>query len=83
MIMRALPLYAMAPKASFDGTVLAKGALPNSEITQRIKEAMEPTCDDASAPLDFIYLVSGHPPMRPEPGHVVFVSFPFSYLLFN
>ena len=79
----ALFLYMMAPKASFDGTALTEGTLPNSEITQRIKEAMEPSCDDASAPLDFIYLVSGHPPMRPEPGHVVFVSFPFSYLLFN
>ena len=79
----ALPLYAMAPEASFDGMALAEGMLPNSEIVQHIKEAMEPSCDDASAPLDFIYLVSGHPPMRPEPGHVVFVSFPFSYLLFN
>ena len=49
-MMRALPLYAMAPEASFDGTVLAKGALPNSEITQRIKEAMEPLRDDAGAP---------------------------------
>ena len=25
----------------------------------------------------------GHPPMRPEPGYVVFVSFSFSFLLFN
>ena len=39
---RALPLYAMAPEASFDGTTLAEGMLPNSEIAQRIKEAMEP-----------------------------------------
>ena len=83
MMTRALPLYAMMPKASFIRTTLTEGALPNSEIVQRIKEAMEPSCDDASAPLDFIYLVSGHPPMRPEPGHVVFISFPFSYLLFN
>ena len=74
---RALPLYAMAPEASFDGTMLAEGALPNSEITQRIKEAMEPLRDDAGAPLDFIYLVPGHPV------HVILVSFPFSYLLFN
>ena len=34
-------------------------------------------------PLDFVYPVLGHPPMRPEPGYVVFVSFPFSCLLFN
>ena len=82
-MMRALPLYAMAPEASFDGTVLAKGALPNSEITQRIKEAMEPSCDDASAPLDFIYLVSGHPPMRPEPGFIDFISSLSPCLLFT
>jgi len=63
LMMRALPLYAMAPEASFDGTVLAKGALPNSEITQRIKEAMEPSWDNTGAPLDFIYPVSGHPTM--------------------
>ena len=66
----------MAPKASFDGTALAGGVLPNSEIVQRIKEAMEPSQDDAGAPLDFVFPVPGHAPMRPEPGHVVFVSFP-------
>ena len=80
---RTLPLYAMAPEASLDGTVLAEGVFPNSKIMQRIKEAMELSWDDAGAPLDFIYPMSGHPPMRPEPGHVVFVSFPSSYLLFN
>ena len=80
---RVLPLHAMAPEASFDGTALAEGTFPNSEITQRIKEVMEPLWDDAGAALDFIYLVLGHPPMRSEPGHVVFVCFPFSCLLFN
>ena len=78
-----LPLYAMAPEASFDGTMLAEGALSNSEITQCIKEAMEPLQDNAGAALDFIYPVSRHPPMWPEPGYVVFVSFPFPCLLFN
>ena len=82
-MMRVLPLYAMAPVASFDGTTLAEGALPHSEVAQRIKEAMEPSWDDAAAPLDFVYPVLGHPLMRPEPGHVVFVSFPSSYSLFN
>ena len=80
---RVLPLYAMAPKASFDGTALAEGALPNSEIVQCMKEAMEPSWDDVGAPLDFVFLVPRHPPMRPEPGHVIFVSLPFSCLLFN
>ena len=78
---RVLPLYAMASEASFDGTALIEGALPNSEIAQRIKEAMEPLWDDAGATLGFIYLVSRHPLMRPEPGHVVLVSFPFSCIL--
>ena len=47
---RVLPQYAMAPEASFEGTALAEGALPNFEITQRIKEAMEPLRDDTGAP---------------------------------
>ena len=32
LMMRALPLYAMAPEVSFDGTALTEGALHNSEI---------------------------------------------------
>ena len=83
MMTRVLPLYAMAPEVSFDGTALAEGMLPNSEISQHIKEAMEPLQDDVGATLDFVYPVLGHPPMRPEPGYVVFISFPFSCLLFN
>ena len=50
LMMRALLLYAMAPEASFDGTVLAEGALPYFEVMQRIKEAMEPSWDDVGAP---------------------------------
>ena len=83
LMTRALPLYVMALEASFDGTALVEGTLPNSKITQRIKEAMEPLQDDAGAALNFIYPVLGHPSMCPEPGYVVFVSFPFSCLLFN
>ena len=79
----ALPLYVMAPEALFDGTALAEGTLPNSKIVQRIKEVMEPLRDDAGAALDFVYPVPGHPSMLLEPGYVVFVSFPFSCLLFN
>ena len=51
LLMRVLPLYVMAPEASFDGTALAEGALPNFEITQCIKEAMEPSRDGIGAPL--------------------------------
>ena len=82
-MMRALLLYAMAPKASFDRTTLTEGALPNSEIVQRIKETMEPSWDGTGAPLNFVYSVPRHPPMRPEPGYAIFISFPFSCLLFN
>ena len=83
LMMRMLSLYAMAPKASFNGRALAEGTIPNPKIMQRIKEAMEPLQDDAGAALNFVYLVPGHPPMRSELGYVVFVSFPFSCLLFN
>jgi len=50
LMMRALPLYAMALEASFDGTALAEGVLPYSEVAQCIKEAMEPLWDNAGAP---------------------------------
>jgi len=64
----------MVPEASFEGTVLVDEALPYSEVAQRVKEAMEPTKDSRGAILDFVYPVPGHPPMRPEPGFVDFVS---------
>ena len=80
---RPLPQYAMVPEASFDRMVLAEGTLPNSKIVQRIKEAMEPSRDSIAATLDFVYPVPGHPLMRPKLGHVVFVSFLSSCLLFN
>ena len=83
LMMRMLLLYAMAPKASFDETELAEEMLPNSEMVQRIKEVMEPLWDDTDDALDFIYPMPEHPPMWPEPGYVVFVSFPFSCILFN
>ena len=37
LMTRTLPPYAMAPKASFNGTTLAEGMLPNSKIAQHIK----------------------------------------------
>ena len=45
-----LALYAMAPEVSFNGTALIEGMLPNSEIVQCIKEAMEPSWDNTGAP---------------------------------
>ena len=73
----------MVPKASFEGTMLTDEALPPSEVAQRIKEAMEPTKDSVGAVLDFVYPVLGHPPMRPEPGFVNFVSFLFPCSFFR
>ena len=66
LMARALSLYQMVPRASFEGTVLVDEALPPSEVVQRIKEAMEPTKDSVGAVLDFVYPVPGHPPMRPK-----------------
>ena len=74
------PLYLMAPEASLEGTTLADGALPPTEVAQRIKEAMEPSKDTTGVVLDFMYPVLGHPPMRPEPGFIDFVSSPFPCL---
>ena len=56
-------------------TVLVDEALPYSKVAQRVKEALAPTKDSAGAVLDFVYPVPGHPPMRPKPGFVDFVSF--------
>ena len=74
---RALLLYAMVPGVSFEGTTLVKEALPPSKIMQRIMEAMEPSWDSTGAPLEFVYPVPGNPPMRPEPGYIILVSFLF------
>ena len=75
-----LSLHLMAPGTSLEGIALTKQVLPNSEIAQHIKDTMEPPWDDVCAILDFIYPVSGHPPMRLEPGFVQFVSLPLSSL---
>ena len=77
LMRRALPLHMMAPGVSLEGTALVEGVLSPSEVAQRIKEAMEPSRDSAGAPLEFLYPVPGHPPMRPEPGYIVLVSFLF------
>ena len=64
LMSRALPLYLMVPRASLDGTALADGALSPFEVAHRIKEAMEPSMDNAGVVLDFVYPVPGYPPMR-------------------
>jgi len=73
----------MVPGASFEGTVLVDEALPPSEVAQRIKEVMEPSKDTTGVILDFVFPVPGHPPMRPEPGFIDFVSFLSPYSFFT
>jgi len=77
LMRHSLPLHMMALGASLDGTTLAKGVLSPSKVAQRIKEAMEPSQDNAGAVLEFVYMVPGHPPMQPEPRYIVLVSFLF------
>ena len=83
LMRRALPLHMMVPGVAFDGMALTEGALSPSEVAQRIKEAMEPSQDNASTILDFVYPVSGNPPMWPEPGYINFISSLSPCLLFT
>jgi hypothetical protein len=71
---RALPLYEMTPEASLEGTMLSQVPLRNSEIEQRIREAMEV---DAAR---FEFSIPGHPVMRPKPGFIEMVCFSSVYL---
>ena len=83
LVARALPLHQMVPGVPLEGTVLVDEALPPSEVAQRIKEAMEPSKDNAGVVLDFVYPVPGHPPVRPKSGFIDFVSPLSSCLLFT
>ena len=56
------------------GVVQRDGACRRS-APSLIKEAMEPSKDTAGVVLDFVFPVPEHPPMRPEPGFIDFVSF--------
>jgi hypothetical protein len=56
------------------GTVLVEEALPDSEILQRIREALEPIKDDAGAAILYEYPITGCPRIRPEFGFLTFVS---------
>ena len=70
----ALLMYKMTLDSAPEGTVMVTGeALSISEMTQRIKEAMECPAD-LSVDLAQVYLVLGHPAMRPDVGFVKLVS---------
>jgi hypothetical protein len=49
LMARTLSMHRMVPVARLEGTVLAEGRLTYSEITQRLKEAMD-TPKDSSGP---------------------------------
>jgi hypothetical protein len=71
LMVRALPLYRMTPEASLEGTVLSQEPLRNSEIKQRIWEAMEVDV------IRFKFLILGHPVMCLEPNFVEMVCLSF------
>jgi hypothetical protein len=59
--------------------VLAEGPLADSEMTQRLKEAMDTPKDSMGTTIDFVYPMPRHPLMRLEPGFIRFVSYPFPF----
>ena len=82
LMARAVPLHQMGPGVPAEGTSLAEGPQPDSEIAQHIKEAMESMRDSVGVSLDFVFSVPGCPPMRSDPSFVEFISYlllsPFS-----
>jgi hypothetical protein len=80
LMARVLLMHRMIPVARLEGTVLTEGPLADSEIMQCLKEAMDAPKGSLGAIIDFVYPVLRHPPMRPKPSFVRFVSFPLSLL---
>jgi hypothetical protein len=78
LMARTLSMHRMVPVTQLKETVLAKGPLANSEIAQCLKEAMDAPKDSMGATIEFVYPVPRHPPMRPEPGFIRFVSYSLS-----
>jgi hypothetical protein len=74
LMARALPLHEMVPGAPSEGTMLIEDPVAFSEIAQRIKDAIDSQVGLASATHDYLFLVPGCPPMRPEPGFIEFMS---------
>jgi hypothetical protein len=72
----------MVPVTQLEEMVLAEGPLADSEIAQRLKEAMDTLKDSSGAIIDFMFLVPRHPPIRLEPNFVRFVSYPLPFTSF-
>jgi hypothetical protein len=69
-------MYQMMPQSLLDGKVMLAGdALSVGEVEQRLKEATE-VLASSSGEIIPIYLVPGHPSMRPDVSFVEFVSPP-------
>jgi hypothetical protein len=64
----------MTPAVPFDEMLVVHEALHDTEVAQRINDAM------MEANLDFIFLILGHPMMRPDVGFIEFVSY---FLVFS
>jgi hypothetical protein len=54
LMAHALLMHRMVPIAQLEGTVLAEGPLVDSEIAQRLKEAMDAPKDSSGAIIDFV-----------------------------
>jgi hypothetical protein len=66
LMVRALSLYGMASGVRLEGMALAQGLLRDSEIQQRIREALDEP--------DAIFPIEGHPVIRPDTGFIDLVS---------
>ena len=75
LMARALPMYKMTPDSVPEGTMMVTDeALSIDEMAQCLKEEMEFPMDP-SVDLAPVYLVPGHPAMRPDVGFIKLVSF--------
>jgi hypothetical protein len=68
LMVRALSLYEMTPYTPLEGMVLTRRPYHNSDIEQRIREAMD-VLDNT-----FKFLILGHPAMRSDAGFIDLVS---------
>ena len=62
LMARVLLLYGMTPVAQLIGTTLTQGPLHDSEVMQRIKEAIREA--------DAMFATPGHPVMWPDTGFI-------------
>ena len=66
LMTRGLSLYEMMPDTQLVGTTLTQGLLCDNEVAQHVKEAM--------GEADVVFLILGHPVMRPDAGFTELLS---------